>query len=68
MRQAACVMQHMGLAVALQELAEGFTREAVLIGTVHHDLVLFLERLQRLPRSGEMHGTGNMLRLVLPLT
>src|SRR3989440_9217264 len=58
----------MRIAVALQELAKGFTRDAILIGTVHHYLVLFVERMQRLLHRGEMNGTGNMLRLVGPLT
>src|SRR5260221_1239770 len=66
-RQAACVMHDMGIAVTLQELAEGFTRDAAFVGTVHDDLVLSVERLQRLPRGGEVDGTGNMLRLVRPL-
>src|SRR6266446_5728724 len=66
-RQAACVMHHVGIAVTLQELAEGFTRDAAFVGTVHDDLVLSVERLQRLPRGGEVDGTGNMLRLVRPL-
>src|SRR5438874_12694327 len=58
----------MRIAVALQELAEGCARDAARIGTVHHDLVLCVERMPRIPHRGEMKGTGNMLRLVGPLT
>src|ERR1700680_1537677 len=58
----------MRIAVALKELAESSTRDAVLIGTVHHDLVLRIERMQRLPHRGEMYGTRYMLCLVGPLT
>src|SRR6266567_345090 len=57
----------MGIAVPLQELAERCTRDAGLVGTVHDDLVLFVERLKGLPCGGEMNRTGNMLRLVGPL-
>ena len=48
-------MQDMGIAVALQQLAERCTGDAILIGTVHHDLVLFVERLQRFLR---VYGSG----------
>src|SRR5437588_643632 len=58
----------MGIAVALQELAQGCAGDTVRIGTVHDDLVFFVERMQRLPHRGEMNGTRNMLRLIGPLT
>ena len=61
-------MQHMAIAVTFKELAQGLTRDAVLIGTVYDNLVLFAQRLQRLPEGGEMEGTGNMLGLVGSLT
>jgi hypothetical protein len=58
----------MGIAGALQELAQGCVRNTARIGAVHDDLVLCVERMQRVPHRGEMHGTRNMLRLVGPLT
>src|SRR6266699_2539310 len=66
-REAACVVQHVRVAVPLQQLAEGFTRYARLVGTVHDNLVFFVERLQRFPHGSDMPGTGNVLRLVGPL-
>ena len=48
LRETARKMQDMHIAVALQELAEGCTGDAVLIRTVYDNLVLFVERLQRL--------------------
>src|SRR5258708_8940367 len=59
-------MQDMHRAVALQELAEGCTGDAVLIRTVYDNLVLFVERLQRLTGGGEMEGTRDMLGQVGP--
>src|SRR5260370_17199565 len=59
-------MQDMQIAVALQELAEGCTGDAVLIRTVDDNLVLFVERLQRLTGGGEMEGTRDMLGQVGP--
>src|SRR2546423_12886038 len=61
-------MQHVGIAVAFQELAEGPTRDTDLVGTVHHNLVFFVKRGERLPHSGEVDGTRNALGLVRPLT
>src|SRR5207244_10304340 len=61
-------MKHVGIAVALQELAEGSTRDTGLVGTVHHNLVFFVERGECLPHSGEMVGTGDALDLERPLT
>src|SRR6266516_3280529 len=58
----------MGIAIALQKLAEGCARDTARIGTVHDDLVLCVERMQRITHRGEMNGTRNMLRLVGPLT
>src|SRR5215468_1888547 len=58
--------QDMHIAVALQELAEGCTGYAVLIRTVYDNLVLFVERLQRLTGGGEMEGTRDMLGQVGP--
>src|SRR2546421_12564115 len=66
--QATCVMQQVGIAVALQELAEGPTRDTGLIGTVHHNLVFFVERGECLPHSGEVDGTRYALGLERPLT
>src|SRR5258708_502489 len=54
-------MQDMQIAVALQELAEGCTGDAVLIRTVDDNLVLFVERLQRLTGGGEMEESRDML-------
>src|SRR6266852_9113119 len=59
-------MQDMHRAVALQELAEGCTGDAVLIRTVYDNLVLFVERLQRLTGGGEMEETRDMLGQVGP--
>src|SRR5260370_36877230 len=59
-------MQDMHIAVALQELAEGCTGDAVLIRTVYDNLVLFVERLQRLTGGGEMEETRDMLGQVGP--
>src|SRR6266702_8290872 len=59
-------MQDMHIAVALQELAESCTGDAVLIRTVYDNLVLFVERLQRLTGGGEMEGTRDMLGQVGP--
>src|SRR5712692_714315 len=59
-------MQDMHRAVALQELAEGCTGDAVLIRTVYDNLVLIVERLQRLTGGGEMDGTRDMLGQVGP--
>src|SRR5437764_10583098 len=61
-------MQHVGIAVALQELAQGSTRDTGLVGTVHHNLVLFVKRGECLPHSGEVDGTRNALGLEGPLT
>src|SRR5690348_12653330 len=61
-------MQDMRIALALQELAEGCTGDTVLIRTVDDNLVLFVERLQRLTEGGEMERTRDMLGLVGPLT
>src|SRR5438105_708474 len=66
-RETTCVVQHVHVAVPLQQLAEGFTRYARLVGTVHDNLVFFVERLQRFLHGSEMPGTGNVLRLVGPL-
>src|SRR5438046_10704070 len=57
----------MGIAVALQELAECCTCYTVLIRTVHDNLVIFVKRLDRLFHGGEVNGSWNMLRLVSPL-
>src|SRR2546421_3888979 len=66
--QATCVMQQVGIAVALQELAEGSTRDTGLVGTVHHNLVFFVERGECLPQRGEVDRTRNALGLERPLT
>ena len=61
-------MQHMGIAMPLQELAEGSTRDTGLVGTVHHNLVFFVERGERLLHGGTVDGTGNALCLERPLS
>src|SRR5215472_11522353 len=61
------VMQHMGIAVALQELAEGCTCYTILVGTVYDNLVIFVKRLDRLFHGGEVYGSRNMLGLEGPL-
>src|SRR5258707_3669200 len=53
---------------AHKDLAGGLTGDAVGIGTIHNNLVLFVERMQRLPHRGEMDGTRDMLGLVGPLS
>ncbi len=58
----------MGIAMPLQELAEGSTRDTGLVGTVRPNLVFFLERGERLLQSDEADGTGNALSLGRPLT
>src|SRR6266699_4436949 len=61
-------MQHVGIVVALQELAEGSTRDTGLVGTVHHNLVFFVKRRECLTHSREVDGTRNALGLGRPLT
>src|SRR5712692_211012 len=61
-------MQDVGIAVALQEMAEGSPRDTGLVGAVHHTLVFSVERGERLPHGGEVDGTGNALGLERPLT
>jgi hypothetical protein len=41
-------MQYIGIAMPLQELAEGSTRDTSLVGTLHDNLVFFIEQLERL--------------------
>src|SRR5215467_7403223 len=65
--QATGVVQHIGIAVALQELAEGCTCYTILVGTVHDNLVIFVKRLDRLFYCGEVNGSRNMLCLESPL-
>ncbi len=64
----ACEVQHMGIAMPLQELAEGSTRDTGLVGTARPNLDFFLERGERLLHSDEADGTGNAPGLGRPLT
>jgi len=45
--QTTCEVQHMAIAVALEESAKGFTRDAGFVRTVYDDLVHSAERLER---------------------